>query len=69
MSSFLVVMHKYFLAFRDKNITITIIRNEINASIIDTIITLKIADNFIGTIKNKELISEKKTIKAINNII
>jgi hypothetical protein len=69
MSSFLVVMHKYFLAFLDKNITITIIRNDINASIIDTIITLKIADNFIGIIKNKELISEKKTIKAINNII
>jgi hypothetical protein len=69
MLSFLVVTYKYLLAFCDINTTRTIIRNGIKASIIDKIITLKISDYFIGTIKNKELISEKETIKAINNII
>jgi len=58
-----------FLLRFNRNITRTIIRNGIKASIIDTIITPKIADNFIGSIKNKELKSEKKAIKAINNII
>jgi hypothetical protein len=62
-----------FLLRFSRNITRTIIRNGIKASIIDKIITPKITDKFIGNNnfigKNRELESEKKAIKAINNII